>query len=70
MHLEGISLRDVEVMLAVARLESGGSLVEPIEQEILLSTTAMVLLTLQIVGVQPRPAGVRAHHVEVFFGGA
>lgn len=58
MHLEGYSLNDIELMLSYARLESGGLLVEPIEQEILLSWTAMVMLTLQTVGLDIRPAGV------------
>ncbi|CAL8465195.1 g4730 [Coccomyxa elongata] len=55
MHLEGFTLADMEVMLSLARLESGGKLVEPLEQEILLSWCAMVMLTLETVGLPRRP---------------
>ncbi|BDA50302.1 hypothetical protein COCOBI_15-4310 [Coccomyxa sp. Obi] len=55
MHLEGFTLADMEVMLSLARLESGGRLVEPLEQEILLSWCAMVMLTLETVGLPRRP---------------
>lgn len=59
MHLEGFSLSSMEVMLSLARLESGGSLLEPLEQEILLSWCAMVMLTLETAGLPRRPEGVR-----------
>ncbi len=59
MHLEGFSLADTEVMLSMARLESGGVLLEALEQEILLSWCAMVMLTLETVGLPRRPAAVR-----------
>lgn len=58
MHLEGFTLADMEVMLSLARLESGGKLVEPLEQEILLSWCAMVMLTLETVGLPRRPYAV------------
>ncbi len=60
MHLEGFTLADMEVMLSMARLESGGKLVEPLEQEILLSWCAMVMLTLETVGLPRRPYAVRS----------
>ncbi len=60
MHLEGFTLADMEVMLSLARLESGGRLVEPLEQEILLSWCAMVMLTLETVGLPRRPSAVRS----------
>ena len=59
MHLEGFTLADMEVMLSMARLESGGTLLEALEQEILLSWCAMVMLTLETVGLQRRLAAVR-----------
>jgi len=59
MHLEGFSLNSIEVMLSLARLESGGSLLEPLEQDILLSWCAMVMLTLETAGAPRRPEGVR-----------
>ena len=58
MYLEGISLSEMEAMMAVARLESGGQLVGPLQQEILLSWSAMVFLTLQAIGLPLRPSGV------------
>lgn len=59
MFLEGISLSEMEAMMAVARLESGGQLVGPLEQEVMLSWSAMVSLTLQAIGLPLRPSGVR-----------
>ena len=58
MFLEGISLSEMETMMAVARLESGGQLVGPLEQDIMLSWSAMVFLTLQAIGLPLRPSGV------------
>ena len=58
MFLEGISLSEMETMMALARLESGGQLVGPLEQDIMLSWSAMVFLTLQAIGLPLRPSGV------------
>ena len=58
MYLEGISLSEMDAMIAVAQLESGGQLVGPLQQEVLLSWTAMVFLTLQAIGLPLRPSGV------------
>ena len=58
MRAAGFTLRDIEVALSLARLSSGGSLVEPLEQEILLSWCAMALLTLDSLGVPLPPDAV------------
>lgn len=58
MYLEGISLSEIEAMMAIARLESGGQLVGPLQQEVMLSWSAMVFLTLQAIGLPLRPSGV------------
>lgn len=61
MYVAGLTLRDIELALSVARLSSGGQLVEPLEQEILLSWCAMALLACESVGAPLPPAAVRAH---------
>ena len=58
MYLEGISLSEIEAMMAIARLESGGQLVGPLQQEVMLSWSAMVFLTLQAIGLPLRPSRV------------
>ena len=59
MRAAGFTLRDIEVALSLARLSSGGSLVEPLEQDILLSWCAMALLTLDSLGVHLPADAVR-----------
>ena len=58
MFLQGISLSEMEAMMAVARLESGGQLVGDLDQEIMLSWAAMVVLTLQAIGLPMTASGV------------
>ena len=59
MYVAGLTLRDIELALSVARLSSGGQLVEPLEQEILLSWCAMAMLACESVGAPLPPAAVR-----------
>ncbi len=54
----GITLRDLESALAMAALQSGGRLLEPLEQETALAWAGFVLLTLEAIGV-PLDAEVR-----------
>ena len=58
MFLQGISLSEMEAMMAVARLESGGQLVGDLDQEVMLSWAAMVFLTLQAIGLPMTASGV------------
>ncbi|CAK0785333.1 hypothetical protein CVIRNUC_008540 [Coccomyxa viridis] len=57
MFLQGISLSEMEAMMAVARLESGGQLVGDLDQEVMLSWAAMVFLTLQAIGLPMTASG-------------
>ena len=61
MFLQGISLSEMEAMMAVARLESGGQLVGDLDQEVMLSWAAMVFLTLQAIGLPMTASGVLPH---------
>ena len=61
MFLQGISLSEMEAMMAVARLESGGQLVGDLDQEVMLSWAAMVFLTLQAIGLPMTASGVLHH---------
>ena len=58
MFLQGISLSEMEAMMAVARLESGGQLVGDLDADVMLSWAAMVVLTLQAIGLPMTASGV------------
>lgn len=62
MRAAGFTLRDIAIALSLARLSSGGSLVEPLEQDILLSWCAMAMLTLDSLGVHLPAEAVRGPH--------
>ena len=67
MYQEGFALNDVELLVSLARLESGGQLVGQLEQEIMLSWAAMVFLTLKTLGLGRRPESVSTATSAVYY---
>lgn len=51
LYRQGCTVEELQSTLLLAALQSGGQLLQPIEQEVLVSWATMVLLTLQLVGV-------------------
>ncbi|KAL4423032.1 hypothetical protein ABPG77_002066 [Micractinium sp. CCAP 211/92] len=57
MYQQGASVDDVKVALSLAGLQHGGKLLSPLDEDILLSWVAVVMMALQMVGVPLAPEG-------------
>ncbi|EFN55333.1 expressed protein [Chlorella variabilis] len=57
MYREGVTLDDAKVMLSLASLQHGGQLLKPMDEDILLSWVAVIMIALQAVGVPLNPEG-------------
>ncbi|PSC70908.1 hypothetical protein C2E20_5721 [Micractinium conductrix] len=71
MYREGVTVDDVKVALSLAGLQHGGQLLSPVDEDVLVSWVAVIMMALQMVGVPLLPQGEeRRQRREADGGGA
>ncbi|KAL4428301.1 hypothetical protein ABPG75_002390 [Micractinium tetrahymenae] len=68
-YQQGATVDDVKVALSLAGLQHGGQLLSPMDEDILLSWVAVVMMALQMVGVPLAPEGVARQQLREQEGG-